>query len=242
MTATREIESAVRAVLENDSTINLHEHPVAIAISAPGTLILQGEVEDIVAKRRAVQLSKDVPGVQQIMDYLRLIPSERRGDGAVLDSVYQALTQEPVFHGCTIVARDPNPSETVREPRDNETGSIEITVADAVVTLTGHVQSLTHKRLADVLSWWVRGTADVSNRLRVVPAEKDNDDEITDALRIVLEKDPWLDAGQIRIRTQNQEVLLEGLVRSREQRHMAECDAWYILGVHQVTNRIEVRP
>jgi osmotically-inducible protein OsmY len=118
---------------------------------------------------------------------------------------------------------------------------IEIAVNDAVVTLVGTVESLSHKRLADVLAWWTIGAVDVRNRLHVEPPEQGNDDEITDALRIVLEMDPWLDAGQIQVHTRDQKIHLDGLVRSPEQKHMAECNAWYILGVHEVINRIAVQ-
>ena len=102
--------------------------------------------------------------------------------------------------------------------------------------------SLSHRRLAEVLAWWTTGVVGVNNQLRVTPAEEDNDDEITDALRMVLEKDPWLDAGQIWAHTHGGTVVLDGLLPSNEQKHMAECDAWYINGVTKVKNRIEVRP
>jgi osmotically-inducible protein OsmY len=34
--------------------------------------------------------------------------------------------------------------------------------------------------------------------------------------------------------------MLEGVVASPEQRRMAERDAWYVLGVHGVDNRLRV--
>lgn len=47
-----------------------------------------------------------------------------------------------------------------------------IEVKKGIVTLNGEVPSLTHKRLAGVLAWWVPGTRDVVNGLEEVPAER----------------------------------------------------------------------
>ncbi len=102
--------------------------------------------------------------------------------------------------------------------------------------------SLTHKRLAGVLAWWVPGSRDVVDGLGVEPPEQDHDGEVTDAVRMVLEKDPLVDAARVRVSATNYVVTLEGLVPSESEREMAELDAWYVLGVDKVVNRIEVRP
>jgi osmotically-inducible protein OsmY len=75
----------------------------------------------------------------------------------------------------------------------------------------------------------------------VVPEEVDNDAELCDALRIVLEKDPSLDAGSIGVQVKARVVTLQGTVSTEEQRRKALQDAWYILGVHGVDNRLQVR-
>jgi osmotically-inducible protein OsmY len=129
---------------------------------------------------------------------------------------------------------------TQRE-RAADGGEIEIAVSDGIVTLEGHVPSLSHKRLAGVLAWWAPGCRDVTNELAIVPGEDDNDDEITDALALVLEKDPLVHAGQLRVRTRNRIVTLHGWLATEEERRMAELDAWYLFGVDEVINRIEVR-
>lgn len=242
MTTNNDLVGNIHAAFENESAINLHKTPIAVFVRDDGSLVLEGNVEDIITKRRAAQLAAMAAGAHAVLDHLRLIPSDHRGDGHILDLLYEALCQEPVFHGCTIVAVTESQPDKMKTPPDNETGFLEIEVADGVVNLNGHVQSLSHKRLAHVLAWWTPGVADVDDRLRITPPEQDNDDEITDALRIIFEKDPWLDASQLQIHTHNRKILLEGIVHSNEQRHMAECDAWYIPGVHGVINHIEVRP
>jgi osmotically-inducible protein OsmY len=94
--------------------------------------------------------------------------------------------------------------------------------------------------LAGVLAWWVPGSRDVVNGLEEAPPEEDNDDEVTDAVRLVLEKDPFVNADQIRISTQNYVVTLEGLVLNKEVKEMAEFDAWYVFGVDKVVNKLIV--
>jgi osmotically-inducible protein OsmY len=115
-----------------------------------------------------------------------------------------------------------------------------IEVKDGVVTLNGEVPSLTHKRLAGVLAWWVPGTRDVINGLEEVPPEEDNDDELVDAVRLVLEKDPFVNDASIRVSAKDWVVTLEGLVPTEAMKQMAERDAWYVLGVKSVSSRIAV--
>ena len=80
------------------------------------------------------------------------------------------------------------------------------------------------------------------NGLEVVPPKEDSDDEVTDALRLVLETDPLVPADQIGIRTRNHVVTLEGVVTTEEEKKRAELDAWYPFAVDRVINHIEVRP
>lgn len=93
-------------------------------------------------------------------------------------------------------------------------------------------------RLAGVLAWWVPGSRDVVNGLGVEPPEEDNDDEVSDAVRLVLEKDPFVDATRIDVSTRDYVVTLEGLVPAVGEREMAEFDAWYVFGV-DVERRVD---
>jgi osmotically-inducible protein OsmY len=108
------------------------------------------------------------------------------------------------------------------------------------VVLNGVVTSLSAKRLAGVLAWWVPGSRDVVNGLDVSPLQEDNDDEVADAIRLALEKNPFVNASQIRVRVRNYTATLEGLVKNETQRHMAEADAWYVFRVDRVVNRLGV--
>jgi osmotically-inducible protein OsmY len=152
------------------------------------------------------------------------------------------LLEEPAFEYCAIEAgseREIQPA--LRTPPAPE-GWINIDVEDGVVTLNGQVPSLAHKRLAGALAWWVPGSRDVINGLEEVPPEEDNDNELTEAVRLVLEKDPLVKARPIAVSCKGAVVTLEGVVHTEVMKQMAERDAWYVLGVRDVVNRIGVQP
>jgi osmotically-inducible protein OsmY len=81
----------------------------------------------------------------------------------------------------------------------------------------------------------------VINGIGVIPLEADSDFEIADAVRLVLEKDPFVNADQLRVGVRNAVVALDGVVPNDAERDMAEHDAWYVFGVEDVINRIRVR-
>lgn len=229
----------VRAALEHEPRINLHRYPIHLRYE-DGILTAEGEVEDIVAKKLALELAAAVPGVDGLVDRLRVAPSRAMGDGTIRDHVRDALLQEPAFGTFAIAVRERGQSDTVRPASGTPFGVIEVSVIDGVITLDGSVPSLSHKRLAGVLAWWVPGSRDVINGLAVEPPEEDSDDEITDAVRLVLEKDRFVRADQIRVRTRQRVVTLEGVVPNDTIREMAEFDAWYVFGVDRVVNRLQV--
>ena len=59
---------------------------------------------------------------------------------------------------------------------------------------------------------------------------------------MVMERDPLIrDTGQILLRTRDRVVILQGLVKTQEERKEAELNAWHVSGVEDVVNRIEVQ-
>jgi len=115
-----------------------------------------------------------------------------------------------------------------------------VLVEGGVVTLSGEVESYAHKALAGVLSWWRRGTRNVVNKLSVEHVMDDPDGEMTDALRMVLEKDRLVNSAQIRAHCRDFTAILDGLVKNVTEKSLAEADAWYLFGVNEVNNRLKV--
>jgi osmotically-inducible protein OsmY len=185
-----------------------------------GFVTVEGNVERLADKRRIELLIAGLQGVQRVDNHLLLIPSMQLDDPEIMHKVLDALIQDRAIDETTI----------------------EVAVQDGVVHLTGRVPGLASKRYAGVLAWWVPGVRDVVNLLELPTPEDDNDAEITEVIRAALDKDPLVDAVGISVRTENGVVSLRGAVYGEEEREAAEDDAWYVLGVRDVDNRIKVSP
>jgi osmotically-inducible protein OsmY len=234
-----EILKEIRTAFEREPRIHIHRNHIHMDFRG-GTLVIEGEVDDIAAKQLAHERAKDY-AVNGLEDRLRLIALGPVEDGALRVAVIDALSEEPTLKNCAIRVWTKGKEETVRETQAESGGALHVLVEDGVVTLEGQVLSLSHKRLAGVLAWWAPGCRDVVNKLAVTPPEDDSDDEINDAVRLVLEKDHRLPADQIKISTKGRAVTLEGLVFREAEKTQAETDTWFVQGVGNVINQIEVR-
>ncbi len=230
----------VRAALERETRVNLHKYPIEIGF-ADGVVTLEGEVENIAAKKLSMELAAAVRGVVGIVDRLHVVPSARMGDGAILDAVRDALLQDPLLQNCTIKEIRKGEEAMVRAVTVTPHGVIRVSVTDGVVLLDDHVLTHTQKRMAGVLAWWVPGSRDVINGMAVEPEQADSDEEMAKAVRLALKKDPFVNGERIRVTARGGVVTLTGAVPSAPQREMAEFDAWYVFGVDRVLNQIEVR-
>lgn len=240
-----------RAILEYDERVNLHRFPIEIDI-ADGNLVLTGEVAGVVAKKCALQLLRRnaLSGVTQLVDRLTIKPTEHQGDGAMQDALRQALLEDTTFHDITIQVRAKEAHtqavervefETWQEAKHEPKGKVKISVIEGIVRLEGHVPSPSHRHLIEAISWWLRGCRNVENRLAVRPAREETAAELTDALRLILEKDRLVEADQIQIDTQGRAITLKGFVATEEEQAMIEADAWSLFNAEDVVNRIETR-
>ena len=211
------LTKALKAHLTRELHIDLGTHPISIAMEGDA-ILMEGTVDRVATKKRALLIAMGMEGASGVVDRLRVKPASPMGDGEIRDHITNALCEEASI----------------------EASSITLEVDDGVVDIEGTVGSLSHKRLCGVLAWWVPGTRDVINSLEVVPPEEDSPDEIADALRIVLEKDRTVDSSSISVSIRGWDVTLSGTVKSTVQRDAAEDDAWYVWGVNNVTNTIQV--
>jgi osmotically-inducible protein OsmY len=230
---------ALRAQFERDPQINLHRDEIRMEF-ADGLLVLDGQVRGIGAKRRVLELAAPY-AKNGITDRLRVIPAEPKADGAIRDAIINTMLEELALRNCALRVWHGEKEETIRDTQPESSGDVYVFVEDGIVILEGWVLSLSHRRLAGVIAWWAPGCRDVVNKLTITPAEEDSDAEISDAVRMILEKDRLLPADQISIATQDREVTLEGLVFRDSEKEKAEMDTWYVDGVKNVLNRIEVQ-
>lgn len=223
--------------LERDPRIDLRHYPIIVQ-EQDDRLLLEGTVPNIAAKKLALRIAQRVCGACPVLDRLRVMASHME-DGQLRAEVINILLGEPVFLEYGFRVKRDNAHETWRVTKSNIDEQIDVDVHDGIVTLSGRVGSLTHRRLAEVLVWWTAGCELVENRLRVVPPEKESDGELTDAVRMVLEKDPLVHSSQISIAVEHGEVTLNGYVASEEERRLAVLDAWYVPGVRDVVDHIQ---
>jgi osmotically-inducible protein OsmY len=234
----------VMAAFERESHLKLHNHPIHMSFDG-GTLTVAGEVPDIASKKRLLQLTQLHSEGTRLVDQLRVTANPPVGDGELRTHICERLAQAVDFRNCVICARVKGELEVLRGTMDQAgndgSGVIEVTVEDGVVTLTGQVISLSHRRLASVTAWWVGGCRDVVNLLQLVPAEADGDDEISEALHLVLEIDQRVRAEQITINVESHRITLAGWVATEAEKRQAEQDAWCLDAIDGVVNHIQVR-
>jgi osmotically-inducible protein OsmY len=236
---------SVMTAFERESRQKLQHHPIHISFDGD-VLTVAGEVPDIASRKRLFRLTQQYGEGKPVVDQLRVAADPRIGDGELRRRICDRLAQAAEFRDCVICARAKGQLQVLRGTMDqagNEgSGVVEVTVEDGVVTLTGQVISLSHRHLASAISWWVGGCRDVRNLLELVPAEADSDNEMSEALRLVLESDPRVRGEQIIINVENHIVELAGWVTSEAESKRAEQDAWCLDAIEGVINRIQVCP
>jgi hypothetical protein len=228
--------------IRREPRVGPHFKPGMIEVDAEGTATIEAEVDNVAIKRLVLERLAATPGVSAVIDRLLVKPAMAMSDDGILDHLRKAYYEEPAFRQLKLREREGGELRLVRDALPEASGDIEIEVKQGVVILNGSVPSLASKRLAGVLAWWVPGSRDVINGIVVDPPEDDAPIQIEEAVRIVLEKDPLVDASQIRVGVRARTVRLTGLVRSETARDAAEWDAWYVFGVDDVINEIAVGP
>jgi osmotically-inducible protein OsmY len=237
-----DLHDAALAAIRSEARIGPHFKPSLLDIDAEGTATIQAEVDTVAIKRLALERLAATPGVGAVVDRLRVKPALTMSDDGILDHLRKALYAEPAFQQLAIKEREGGKAKLVRDAPEGARGEIEIEVKQGVITLNGRVPGLASKRLAGVLAWWVPGACDVVNGIAVEPPEEDAPIQIEEAVKIALDKDPFVDASQVRVGVRERTVRLTGSVHSREARDAAEWDAWYVFGVDNVINELEVVP
>lgn len=241
MTDTIALHDQALTAIRSESRVGPHFKPTRLEIAEDGTATIEAEVENVALKRLALERLASMPGITAVVDRVHVTPAVPKSDDGILDDLRKAFYDEPAFRTLAINEAENNHLKPVRDAFEDHSGEIVLEVHDGVVILNGRVPGLTTKRLAGVLAWWVPGSRDVLNGISVDPPEEDSPDLIEEAVRVALDKDPFVDAEQVRVGVRNRTVRLTGLL-PRDARDAAEWDAWYVFGVDDVINEIETSP
>lgn len=182
-----------------------------------GIVTLSGYVDTYAARLAAERAARRVYGVKAVANELAVKLAEERIDPDIAKDALHALVNR------------------VDVPR-----GITVTVRDGHIALGGRVEWNYQRVSAERAVKYLHGVRGVFNNIVVSPAASPTDVEtrILDALR----RHADIDARRIHVTVEGARVLLNGFVRSWNERDEAERAAWTAPGVSTVDNRIAVMP
>lgn len=116
---------------------------------------------------------------------------------------------------------------------------IDVTCEDGVISLEGSVDNLLAHERALRLTRAIRGVRAIVDKLAVYPVAR-TDDELRLSVVDALARDPAADSYEIKIKTDEGEVALDGTVQSWAERRIAELVTKGVAGVRAVNNQLVV--
>jgi osmotically-inducible protein OsmY len=119
---------------------------------------------------------------------------------------------------------------------------IRVDVDAGSVALHGEVEQLAEKRLAINLVRQLREVGEVRDKLRLPPANGFTDTQIVQHIEDALVQDPNLHEQQVKVASVEGFVTLTGWTNSLEEKRLIGLAAWWVPGVVDLDNRIEVVP
>lgn len=178
-----------------------------------GIVTLTGSVNNLLARERATKIAESTKGVRAIVNNLT-VQTKPRSDEEIRKDVETALLTDAAADGY----------------------EIKTAVDDAVVTLSGTVQSFQEQNLAAQLAKGIRGVKDVKNDITVKVATNRPDAELLADAKSALQHDVWVDASQMQVTADNGKITLTGKVGSAAEKTRARTLAW-VAGVSAVDNQ-----
>lgn len=210
------ITTAIETRLKLDEGVSGHLLDVH---TRDGLVTLSGIADHLLAQDRAVALAKSVKGVRAVLDQTAVNPV-RRSDAEIRADLARVFEQDPLV-----------PEE-----------DIEMTVADAQVTLKGSVPSWFQKELVARRAKGVVGIEVIENEVTYEYTQRRADEEIERDIAHRFEWSPWIREEGVDIRVTDGRVTVAGTVGSADQKHRVYAAAW-VPGVADVdTSALEVEP
>jgi osmotically-inducible protein OsmY len=211
------LEREVMQALAHDSRVHADE----IAVEAiDGEVVLRGTVGGVIQRAEAACTTRSVPGVQRVIDELRLRPlgPDGRANADTEAAVLSALIADDNLHA----------------------DDIDIEADRGVVTLSGLVELEAQREKAKRVALEVGGVSHVRNRLKVWLTVRPDDvaERITEAIGV----DAQVGIDQISVQVHDDDVTLSGWVTSLEHHTAALEAAAADRGVANVHDELSLRP
>jgi len=202
--------------LEFEPSVNAAHIGVAVD---KGVVTLSGHVGSYAEKTAAVRAARRVRGVRAIADDIevRYASDKKTSDDEIAKRAIDILEWDTVV-----------PS-----------GSIDVTVREGWVTLSGNVDWYYQKKAAEEDIQKLSGVRGVINTIEIKPRLKA--DDVKKKIEDALKRHAEVEAKEIRVTVRdNDRVILEGKVDNWDERYAVENAAWSAPGVRSVEDRLLV--
>jgi hypothetical protein len=219
---------AVRRAFEEDPDIA--PHAVDLQIEPGDPWRISGEVDSVVARRKAVRVARGALPGEDFEDGVRLHTVVRRSDSGLSAALVEALRREPAFAEVPV-------RETGERPPHHDVHWIAVMVRDGVVYLGGRLD-LAGSSLAEGIAWETGACCDVRNLISREPPDEDPDDALASAVETLIAQHTGIDPIAIAIRVRHGEIELEGEVPDPRQRETLVGLCWLLPGVAEVHDRL----
>ena len=202
--------------LEFEPSVNAAHIGVAVD---KGVVTLSGHVGSYAEKTAAVRAARRIRGVRAIADDIevRYASDKKTSDDEIAKRAIDILEWDTVV-----------PS-----------GSIDVTVREGWVTLSGNVDWYYQKKAAEEDIQKLSGVRGVINTIEIKPRLKA--DDVKKKIEDALKRHAEVEAKEIRVTVRdNDRVILEGKVDNWDERYAVENAAWSAPGVRSVEDRLLV--
>ena len=182
-----------------------------------GVVTLSGYVDTYSARLAAERAARRVYGVKAVANELAVKLAETRIDPDIARDAVQTLANR------------------IDAPR-----GVSVTVRDGHITLGGTVEWMFQRAAAERAVKYLRGVRGVFNNIVVKPSvsPKDVQQRIVEALH----RHADIDARRIQVTADGGRVILNGFVRSWNEKDEVEKAAWTAPGVSAVDDRLAIAP
>ncbi len=210
----RLIKEAVRDALSYDPRVE--DDNITITVEE-GVVTLGNVVDNLRAKKAAIEDAKNTVGVWRVVDLIKVRPKEELTVNEIAENLRQAIREDPYL----------------------ENRKVRVVVHDNTAYLSGKVDSHFEKQHAEQIAWGIDGVIYIKNNI-IVGSEwvGTSDWEIEQDIKSELWWSPYVDSEQVKVEVENNIATLTGTVDTWTERTKAVENA-YEGGAKQVINKLE---
>lgn len=204
---------------------------VNVSLTGTDWITLTGNVKLLYDKERIYAIAAHVPGVKKITNDINVVASTTPGNTNASMLPDDEIRQNIIYSF--------KMNAMIEQPKN-----IKVSVDNNLAILSGKVDFLREKLVAETLASQVLGVYAIQNNITVVPVNKAfSDTDIKNALESVLHDEfPLVNPKDINISVDNGFVTVTGAVSSPWEKDNIEQEFSSVGGVAGVFDKLEVKP